>query len=151
MLTTDEVVSDQTGVQRFSSIGLSRIVRLLRFLAGDPQLADRATIIGSPVTVDDVTPQNIVDAQDLSQDFSIAVLQFTAASAAGYFNCTGSVPTPTGSRGIEIPAGGGTLTIRGTWNIRNFSVIASTGTTMVFTALLYKTSVWSSGTLRENN
>lgn len=136
-------------IQRFEVPALAKTVRLLRYLSADPALADRAVYLLPKVTVTESAPVVIDVAQDESQEYSIAVLQFTAASGAGYYDPTGGTPKADGTRGHELPTGGGRVTIRGTWNIRKFTMIAATGATLTFTGTLYKTPIWSNGILRD--
>lgn len=129
---------------------LAKMVRLLRYIAGDPALADRATQLIAPQTVTDAVVANLGDsALDESQEWAIAIIQFTAASGVGYYDPTGSNPTATGTRGTQLPSGGGRMEIRGAWNIRQFRIIAATGATVVMQVTLYKSSVWSTGALAE--
>ena len=136
-------------IQRFEAPALAKTVRLLRYLSADPALADRAVYLLPKVTVTDSVPVVIDVAQDESQEYSIAVLRFTAASGAGFYDPTGGTPKADGSRGLELEAGGGKFTIRGTWNIRKFTIIAAAGATMTFAGVLYKTPIWSNGILRD--
>lgn len=145
-MAADESVNT-AGAGVFKSIGLARIVRLLRYLAGDPALADRAIITSDAIAVADTAAVNIADAQDESQDFSIAELTFTSGSGSARYSMT-RIPTAAGF-GVPFAAGGGRITIRGTWNIRKFQIIAETGQTLSFTYVLYKTPVWSTGLMVE--
>lgn len=126
----------------------SKVVKLLRYLAGDPATSDRAVFLSDPVAVTDTAVSLIEEAQDLSQDFALAQIQFTETSGTGRFDLTGGNPNAAGTRGMQIPAGGGTMNIRGAWNIRNFRVIGETGNALSFTVMLFKTSLWASSDLR---
>lgn len=146
----DNNIDGPDGATIISAPALGKIVRLLRLIGGDPALSDRAVFLGTPVAVVDTAVSVIDEAQDESQEWSIAMLQFTAGSGLGRYDPTGGQPTATGSRGLQFASGGGMMIIRGVWNIRKFRIIAETGNAMSFTPLLFKTSVWSTGILKEN-
>lgn len=76
----------------------------------------------------------IVQAQQ--QTFSSLVITFDAASGAGFYRIDGTPASPT--VGVEIPAGGGTITIQGSDNIKGFSMAAQAAATLVFARYLYQ-------------
>jgi hypothetical protein len=67
--------------------------------------------------------------------FSTLVINFDVASAAGFWRIDGVDASAT--TGVEIPAGGGILTIQGHDNIKNFSMITS-GAGLTFSRYLFK-------------
>lgn len=61
---------------------------------------------------------------------------FDITAGAGNYRIDG--PAPTTAAGVPIPSGGGTLTITGNDNIRNFQMIAQGATSMPFAYYLFK-------------
>jgi hypothetical protein len=68
--------------------------------------------------------------------FSSLVITFDQASGAGSYRVDGIDALPL--TGVEIPAGGGILTIQGSDNIRGFSMVARAAATLTFARYLYK-------------
>lgn len=118
----------------------NRIEQLLRLIAGDPSQAERAVFTSAPVAVSDTVITVIQQAQDFTQVYSTALLTFTAGSGSGRRTLDGSAPTATGSQGVPVPAGGGTLEIHGADNIRGFRIIGETGQALSFTAELFQSA-----------
>lgn len=68
--------------------------------------------------------------------FTSLVITFDTGSGSGRYRNDGI--DPTASRGHQIPAGGGILTITGHPNIARFGMIAEAGQTLLFARNLYK-------------
>jgi len=66
------------------------------------------------------------------------VIVFDITSGAGNYRIDGPAPQAALGTGLPIPSGGGTLTITGHDNIRNFSIIAQGATSMPFARYLFK-------------
>jgi len=65
-------------------------------------------------------------------------ITFDITAGAGNYRMDGPAPTAALGGGVPIPAGGGTLTITGYDNIRNFQFIAQGAVTMPFAYYLFK-------------
>ena len=88
-------------------------------------------------TVTNAAVVNIVEAASGNGEiFYQLVIVFDVSAGAGMFRIDG--PAPTTTVGVPIPSGGGTLTITGYDNIRNFQMIAQTATAMPFARYLFK-------------
>ena len=89
--------------------------------------AERAMIFTSAtVTAAQVTLlRDLVQALQADEYFTTALIMFDSTSAAGRWRIDGGTPTAGGGAGSGMPitAGGGTLTITGLANIRDFKVI----------------------------
>jgi hypothetical protein len=125
---------------RWYAPALVEVVALLKLMAGDPTTIDRAMEY-SQGTVTDTAVTAIARVQSQSENFSILLIQFSETSGTGRFLVTGANPTAAGF-GMPILSGGTTLTIRGVDNINQFRMIAETGQTMEFNALLFKAQAW---------
>ena len=125
--------------QAFSP-GLIEVVELLRLIAGDPLSTDRALYYEQGI-VTDAAVRQISRTVSQSEVFSVLTVAFAGSSGAGRYQVTGAFPTAAGV-GMPILAGGYVLTIRGNDNINNFRMIAETGETMEFNALLFKAQRW---------
>ncbi len=103
-------------------------LRLRRTQAENSPLASgfqQGTIIGTAITRFDAAQTGV-------QKFSyIEVLIEDTAGSCRYTLDT-SDPSAAG-RGHKVPAGGSTLTIPGSENVKNFKIIAETGNTAAFT------------------
>lgn len=121
--------------------GFSDIIQLLRLIAGDPILAERAQLLIDATTVTDAAIVTIPETQDFARTYSTMVLRFTVASGNGRYDITGGNPTQT--RGVQIPTGGGELTIRGAENIRRFRVIGEVGQVLNFSGFLFSSPLWN--------
>lgn len=75
-------------------------------------------------------------AQAQQEVFSSLVITFDQASGLGFYRIDGVAASPT--VGVEIPAGGGILTIQGSDNIKGFSMAAQAAQTLLFARYLYK-------------
>lgn len=89
--------------------------------------AERAMIFtSSTVTAAAVIRlRDLVNSLDAGEPFTTALIMFDSTSAAGRWRIDGGAPTAGGGAGTGMPitAGGGTLTITGLANIRDFQVI----------------------------
>lgn len=74
--------------------------------------------------------------QAQQETFSSLVITFEQSSGLGYYRVDGTPASPT--VGVEIPAGGGILTIQGSDNIKGFSMIARGAATLTFARYLYR-------------
>ena len=100
--------------------------------------AARACYFGAG-TVTNAAAQVINEANSgTSEIFYQLVVVFDVTAGAGNYRIDGPAPTAALGGGIPIPSGGGTLTITGHDNIRNFSMIAQGATTMPFARYLFK-------------
>jgi hypothetical protein len=89
------------------------------------------------VTVTNAAPVVIPEANSGNAEiFFQMVVVFDGTAGAGRFRIDGAAATPT--VGVEIPAGGGTLTVTGHDNIQRFSMIAQGATTMPSFRYLFK-------------
>lgn len=75
-------------------------------------------------------------AQAQQETFSSLVITFDQASGLGNYRVDGTPASPT--VGVEIPAGGGILTIQGSDNIKGFSMVARAAATLTFARYLYR-------------
>jgi len=66
------------------------------------------------------------------------VIIFDITAGAGNYRIDGPDPTTALGGGIPVPSGGGTLTITGHDNIRNFSIIAQGAAALPFARYLFK-------------
>jgi hypothetical protein len=66
------------------------------------------------------------------------VVVFDITAGAGNYRIDGPAPGTALGTGLPIPSGGGTLTITGHDNIRNFSMIAQGAVTLPFARYLFK-------------
>ena len=135
-------------LEQLESVGIAKLVSIaksilekLRYVAGDPEVAERAVFLGDAQAVTDAAVVVVEQAIDRSQVYSTLLIQFTQASGAVRYNITGRAPTQT--RGLQFPAGGGMLEIGGAENIRNFQVICEAGVTANFTPMLFKAGMWN--------
>lgn len=120
---------------------LRSLITLSRFSAGDPEYAERCVLTSAPTAVTDAAAVPASDrALDESDVFSTCIITFTETSGRGRYRIDG--PNPTQTIGVQIPSGGGELTIIGAWNIRSFRVIGEAGQALNFTAQLFKASQW---------
>jgi hypothetical protein len=120
--------------------GISEMIALLNLIAGDPQQVDKA-IFFEQGTVVDTAVTVIGRVQARAENYSILQIQFSSTSGLGRWLCTGADPSAAGF-GMPILSGGAFLEIRGVDNIENFKMIAETGQTMQYNALLYKAQRW---------
>jgi hypothetical protein len=67
--------------------------------------------------------------------FAKLILVFESSSGSGRYRIDGPLASPT--VGTQIPSGGIVLTIPGQTNIRNFSLMAEGGQTLVFSRMLF--------------
>jgi len=120
---------------------LGRLVHLTRFTANDPETAERCVLTSEPTAVTDAAAVPASErAIDEDQIFSTCILTFDEASGRGRYRLDG--PNPTQTVGVQIPSGGGELTIVGAWNIRSFRVIGEAGQALQFTSQLFRASQW---------
>lgn len=99
--------------------------------------APQASYFDRQVGLASGTIYTITQALSGNEIFSSLVVTFDVASGAGFYRVdgqSGTLPTV----GVEVPAGGGILTIMGHDNIRNFVLTAQTGQTLTFARYLYK-------------
>lgn len=96
--------------------------------------APRASYFDRPAGITGNAVYTINQAQQ--ETFSSLVITFDQASGAGFYRIDGVPASPT--VGVEIPAGGGILTIQGDDNIKGFSMAAQAAATLVFARYLYK-------------
>lgn len=122
------------------SPGLEEIVRLLRLTAGDPSQTDKA-VFYEQATVGATSVVRIARVAAAAESFSILMITFSETSGRGRYQITGGEPTAAGV-GMPIISGGTTLIIKGVDNINNFRMIAETGQTMEYNALLFKAQAW---------
>lgn len=120
--------------------GLNEIIRLLKLQAGDPATVDRA-IAFEQGDVTDAAVERIDRLAADTEAWSILYIQFSQPSGTGRYLITGTNPTAAGF-GMPILSGGSQLIIRGVDNINNFRMIAETGQTMQYNALLFKAQAW---------
>lgn len=84
-----------------------------------------------------VTGNAVYTIREAQQEtFSSLVIVFDQASGAGFYRIDGTPASPT--VGVDIPAGGGTLTIQGSDNIKGFSMAARAAATLTFARYLYR-------------
>lgn len=91
---------------------------------------DRSSITGNTLYT---ISQALSGTGEIFSSMSITVDQ---ASGLGFYRLDGVAATPT--VGVEIPAGGGLITISGHDNIRGFSMIAQAAATLTFSRYLFK-------------
>ncbi len=92
---------------------------------------------GQTGTVTNAAEATILEARSGNGEvFSQLMITFDGASGAGRYRLDGTPATA--AVGLEIPAGGGTIIITGMDNIKGFSMIAQTATTMPFFRYLFK-------------
>jgi len=90
-------------------------------------------------TVTNAAAQTIVEANSgTGEIFYQLVVVFDVTAGPGNYRIDGPPATAALGGGLPIPTGGGTLTITGHDNIRNFSMIAQGATTMPFARYLFK-------------
>jgi len=90
-------------------------------------------------TVVNTAAQGILEAASgTGEIFYQLVVVFDVSAGAGNYRIDGPAPTAALGGGLPIPSGGGTLTITGHDNIRNFQMIAQGATTMPFARYLFK-------------
>jgi len=100
--------------------------------------ASRACYFGAGI-VTNAAAQVINEANSgTGEVFYQLVVVFDVTAGAGNYRIDGPAATAPLGGGLPIPAGGGTLTITGHDNIRNFSMIAQGATTMPFARYLFK-------------
>ncbi len=134
------------------STGLAKLVTfakqavdLLKFMAGSPDVAERAVFLSDSTALTalgDPIPAVAGVSDDMSQVFTSMLIQFTQASGSLRYDITGRGPTAAG-RGFQFPSGGGLLQVIGAQNIRNFRLIAETGQVANFTVMLFKAGIWN--------
>lgn len=128
---------------------LSSILQALSALVSlDANLRETRTLVAERAVnffgavVTDTTVQQLreVFPECLTQNFTTAFIAFDVASGAGRYRSDGPFPDPAGAPtdGLPIPTGGYTLTITGADNIRDFAVIAETGSTLNMSIQFYK-------------
>lgn len=128
------------------SPGLEEIVRLLRLTAGDPSQTDKA-VFYEQATVTAAAVVRISRVAAAAESFSILMITFSETSGRGRYQITGGEPTAAGV-GMPIISGGTTLIIKGVDNINNFKMVAETGQTMEYNALLFKAQAWMNAMAR---
>lgn len=137
-----ELIEKAGGIFSQMLKALKGIWATLAYMGGDPERAERAILLSDAIPVTDTALAFYEEAIDRSKTYSTMILQFTQASGSLRYDITGRNPTAAG-RGFQFASGGGPLTIRGAENIRNFRVIAETGQSGNFTAMLFKASLWN--------
>lgn len=125
---------------RLFAPGIGEIIELLKLTAGDPSKADKA-IAFEQGTVTDTAVSTVLRLAAQAEVWSILMIQFSEASGRGRFLITGANPSAAGF-GMPILSGGTLLTIKGVDNINNFRMIAETGQSMEFNALMFKAQAW---------
>jgi hypothetical protein len=124
---------------------LIEIARLLRLTAGDPSQAERNTRTVNNLAVTDtaIVGGSLQPWWDQTVDYSTAIVTFTEASGRLRYSIDGQPPQPDGSSGVQIPSGGGILTVRGAQNIRDFQVVGETGQSGNMTVQLFQAPSFS--------
>ena len=124
---------------------LGEAVRLLRLSAGDPSQAERNTITENNVSVTDaaVVGGTTQPWGSRTVDFSTMVVTLTEASGRLRYSIDGTPPQPDGSSGVQLPSGGGVLTVEGAENIRDFQIVAETGQSGNMTVQLFQAPAFS--------
>lgn len=103
--------------------------------------AERAVVFFGAIVVD-TGPSRLRDLYGdvLAKTFTTALIQFDSAAGAGRWRADGPDPVSaaTAVAGMPIAAGGLTLTIVGSANIQNFSVIGEPAATLNMSVTLYQ-------------
>ena len=126
--------------ERLYAPALVEIVALLKLIAGDPTTVDQA-LVYEQGTVTDTVAVAIQRVQAQIENYSILIVAFSETSGRGRYLPTGSSPTAAGV-GMPILSGGAVIIVRGTDNINRFRMIAETGQTMEYNALLFQAQAW---------
>ncbi len=145
MATEVTLTEPPNGLFSRIAAGIAKLVELIKYIAGAPDVAERATFLSDSTALtaagDPLAPVPGVS-DDRSQVFTSMDIQFTQASGSLRYDFTGRGPTAAG-RGFQFPSGGGMLSVSGAENIRNFRLICETGQLANFTVILYKSGIWN--------